>query len=174
MKNKNVLIGILIALVIILLAWNIYTTNRVNNLLKNYQTQQHQEIQTNKINRDYKVDNSELDKKQSVKVLSPNGGEKYYCGVGGTICNFEVKWSSINLSETSEIFVALQKEGSSENIYLTISTSNSGKEVFVLPNDINILPTGNYKIIIGSPAARVMQDSSDGFFKITRVYPPTN
>jgi len=38
MKNKNVLIGVLVGLVIILLAWNIYTTNRVNNLLKNYQT----------------------------------------------------------------------------------------------------------------------------------------
>ena len=40
MKNKNILIVVLAVLVVVLLAWNIYSTNRSNNLLKNYQIQQ--------------------------------------------------------------------------------------------------------------------------------------
>lgn len=99
MKNKNALIGILIGLVIILLAYNIYFTNRSNNLLKGYQFQQ--QYQNNQINNkenelnppqgfQFEVPTGQFlntnndvkpellcdkDTKPWIKVVSPNGGE---------------------------------------------------------------------------------------------------
>ena len=94
-----------------------------------------------------------------IKVLSPNGGETYTIGQQLT-----VKWQSCNVPESShDVFVALHQDGEFKNVsYLSNATINDGNEIFTIPS----VPSGNYKIRVGSSSARVGQDYSDNFFTI--------
>jgi len=94
----------------------------------------------------------------SITVLSPNGGEVYTAGQEIT-----VKWESCNVSQTSQVIVALHQNGGWENVTnLTISIDNDGVEVFTLP-DITV---GSYKIRVGFASGTVAQDFSDNLFTI--------
>ncbi len=95
-----------------------------------------------------------------VKVLSPNGGEVFT--IGDTIT---VKWESCNVSSgTNDLFIALHQNGEWKNvIYLDNATLDDGSESFIISSDVL---AGSYKIRVGSPAARILQDFSDNYFTI--------
>jgi hypothetical protein len=110
-------------------------------------------------------------KTPSVKVLSPNGGEKWKIGSKQTI-----KWNTQNIPLTDKIAIHIRKirspgssgEGQECDPIIFTELKNDGKEDWI----ISKYPEGNYIIEVVSyesiPITKSIKDESDTYFQIVK------
>ena len=196
MKNKNILIGILVGLILVLFGWNIYSKNRSNNLLRSYQSQQYQSNKENEpnppegfqfevptgpfLNTENDIKPEPLCKEDTspwIKIISPNGGETFILGQ-----KTMVKWSSCNLPNTMHLRAYLERqaplpdyEWQSPILFGNVnegkveSSLNDGEQLVVLDSIHDVVPA-SYKLCITeyvtSPGQNIIQGCSDNSFII--------
>ncbi len=156
-KDKKIIIVLVIIIIVLVVGVLAFVMG------KNYKEKNELPVVGNLPQENHVVDNTNTDCLPTttpwIKVISPNGGETYTAGQ-----QLAVKWQSCNVPASShDIFVALHQDGEFKNVsYLSNATINDGSEIFTIPS----VPSGNYKIRVGSSSARVGQDYSDNFFTI--------
>lgn len=94
-----------------------------------------------------------------IKVLSPNGGEKYEGGK-----TYEIKWSS-NSTENLDIgLIEGSEDGGQGAGYIALDIPNSGNYMWTVSPSIK---TDQYRIVIRPVGESSIEDTSDSTFTIT-------
>ncbi|OGZ78997.1 MAG: hypothetical protein A2528_01130 [Candidatus Staskawiczbacteria bacterium RIFOXYD2_FULL_37_9] len=103
----------------------------------------------------------------SIKVLSPNGGEKWEPGKP-----YDIKWSAQNVAENVVVSIynnAADVAGSRVTIVAESVSASAGTASFTVPLDFVL--GGSYDVRVGVGANTAPQDRSDRYFSVAIVDP---
>jgi hypothetical protein len=95
----------------------------------------------------------------SLKVTSPNGGQKWSTGK-----TYQIKWSKGTAG--AKVKIQLLKDGKAYK-WISKSTKNDGKHTWKIPATVATAST--YKVKITSTSKKTVTDSSNKNFKITKA-----
>ena len=140
------------------LVWKIPTTVVTSSAYKIKITSVKNKKVFDKSNKNFKITKTGGGGSSSLKVTTPNGGQKWTTGK-----SYAIKWSKGNAG--AKVKILLLKNGKAYK-WITKSTKNDGKHAWKIP--ANVATASTYKIKITSTTKKKVTDSSNKTFRITR------